>query len=127
MKMLILTGRTIDQGCRKEIGKVSREYFEAVAVCEMNEEDMKRLGVKDGDHVKVTTRFGSVVLIAKSLKRIGSSGIAFIPYGLWANQVMGSETDGTGMPLLKGVPAEVKPTKERVSTIEDLVKSVMHR
>jgi len=127
MKMLILTGRTIDQGCRKEIGKVSREYFEAVAVCEMNEEDMKRLGVKDGDHVKVTTRFGSVVLIAKSLKRIGSSGIAFIPYGLWANQVMGSETDGTGMPLLKGVPAEVEPTKERVSTIEDLVKSVMHR
>jgi len=127
MKMLILTGRTIDQGCRKEIGKVSREYFEAVAICEMNEEDMKRLGVKDGDHVKVTTRFGSVVLIAKSLKRIGSSGIAFIPYGLWANQVMGSETDGTGMPLLKGVPAEVEPTKERVSTIEDLVKSVMHR
>ncbi len=127
MKILILTGRTIDQGCRKEIGKASREYVEAAAICEMNREDMKRLGVKDGDHVKVTTRFGSVVLIAKRSKRIVSSGIAFIPYGLWANQVMSSGTDGTGMPLLKGVPAEIEPTKERVSTIEDLVSSIKHR
>jgi len=126
MKILILTGRTIDQGCRKEISKASREYVEAVAICEMNGEDMKRLGIKDGDNVKVTTRFGSVVLIAKRSKRMRSPGIAFIPYGLWANQVMGSETDGTGMPLLKGVPAEIEPTEGHVSTTEDLVKSVMH-
>lgn len=64
LKIIILTGRTIDQGCGKEIGKASKEYVDSVAICEMNEGDMKRLGVRDGDRVKVTTEVGSVVLLS---------------------------------------------------------------
>ena len=127
MRVTILTGRTIDQGCGKEIGKMSKEYVESVAVCEMNEEDMKRLRIKDGDRVKVTTEFGSVVLTAKKSRRIRSPGTAFVPYGPWANCIMGSDTDGTGMPLLKGVPARLEPTDEEVSSIRDLINSIMLR
>jgi len=125
LEFVILTGRTIDQGCGKEIGKTSREYVESVAICELNEKDMKRLGIKDGDRVKVTTKFGSVVLTAKKSRRIKSSGTAFIPYGPWANCIMGSDTDGTGMPLLKGVSAQIEPTDMKVSTIRDLIDSIM--
>lgn len=124
MKILILTGRTINQGCGKEIGKTSKEYVESVAICEMNEKDMKNLKIQDGDRVKVTTKFGSIILTAKKSRRIRSPGTAFIPYGPWANYVMGSATDGTGMPLLKGVPAHVEPTDEKVSTIRDLIDSI---
>ena len=121
MRITILTGRTIDQGCGKEIGKTSKEYMENVAICEMNEEDMKKLGIQDGDRVKVTTKFGSVVLTAKKSRRIRSSGTAFIPYGAWANCITGSSTDGTGMPLLKGLPARIEPTDEEVLSIKDLI------
>jgi len=99
--------------------------MESVAVCEMNKEDMKKLGIKNGDRVKVTTEFGSVVLTAKKSRRIRSSGTAFVPYGPWANCIMGSDTDGTGMPLLKGVPARVEPTDEEVLSIRDLIGSIM--
>ena len=121
MRITILTGRTIDQGCGKEIGKASKEYVENVAVCEMNEEDMKKLRIQNGDRVKVTTKFGSVVLTAKKSRRIRSPGTAFIPYGFWANCIMGSDTDGTGMPLLKGLQAHVEPTDEEVPSIRDLI------
>jgi len=125
LKIIILTGRTIDQGCGKEIGKTSKEYVESVAVCEMNEKDMEKLKIQNGDRVRVTTKFGSVVLTAKKSRRIRSPGTAFIPYGPWANHVMGSATDGTGMPLLKGLSAHVESTEEKVSTIRDLIDSIM--
>jgi formylmethanofuran dehydrogenase subunit D len=120
LKIVILTGRTIDQGCGKEIGKASKEYVDSVAICEMNEEDMKNLGVKDGERVKVTTEFGSVVLTAKKSRRIRSPGAAFMPYGPWANFIMGSNTDGTGMPLLKGISASIERTDEEVPSIKEL-------
>ena len=93
----------------------------------MNGEDMKKLGVKDGERVKVTTESGSIVLVAKKSLRIRSPGSAFIPYGPWANFIMGSDTDGTGMPLLKGVSAQIEPTDEEVSTIRDLIRSIKLR
>ena len=127
MRITILTGRTIDQGCGKEIDKTSEEYVESVALCEMNEEDMRKLGIRDGDRVKVTTEFGSVVLTAKKSRRIRTSGTAFVPYGPWANCIMGSDTDGTGMPLLKGVPAHIEPTDEEILSIRDLINSIMFR
>jgi len=123
LRIIVLTGRTIDQGCGKEIGKASKEYEESVAICEMNEEDMEKLKIRDGDRVRVTTKFGSVVLTVKKSRKIESPGTAFIPYGLWANFITGSITDGTGMPLLKGLPAEVEPTEEKVSSIRDLIQS----
>jgi len=99
--------------------------MENVAICEMNEEDMKKLGIRSGDRVKVATKFGSVVLTAKKSRRIRSSGTAFIPYGAWANCITDSATDGTGMPLLKGLPAHVEPTDEKVLSIKDLIDQML--
>lgn len=120
LRVIILTGRTIDQGCGKEIGKASKEYMESVAICEMNPEDMKKLGVKDGDRVRVTTEFGSVVLTARKSRRIMPPGAVFVPYGPWANFILRSDTDGTGMPLLKGASASIERADEEVPTIKDL-------
>jgi formylmethanofuran dehydrogenase subunit D len=124
LEVTLLTGRTIDQGCGKEAGKLSEEYMENVAVCEMNAEDMKKLGIKDNSNVKVTTEFGSVVLKAKKSKRIKTSSMAFIPYGPWVNQVLASNTDGTGMPSLKGVKATVEPSDSEVLSIRKLLLNV---
>jgi formylmethanofuran dehydrogenase subunit D len=121
LEVSFVTGRTIDQGCGKEYGKLSEEYLNSVAICEMNPEDMKKLKLRDGDKVKVTTNFGSVVVKSKKSKRIRLPGTVFIPYGPWANLVLASNTDGTGMPLLKGVQADVEPTDADVLGLPDLL------
>lgn len=46
-----------------------------------------------------------------------------MPYSLWATQVSGSDTDGSGMPSYKGAPATVQSARdERVLSLEELVR-----
>ena len=60
-------------------------------------------------------------------KKIQQPGIVFIPCGPWANYVMGSSTEGTGMPLLKGLPAKVEPAAEKVLTIREIIDLIISR
>ncbi|MEM2281203.1 MAG: molybdopterin dinucleotide binding domain-containing protein [Candidatus Bathyarchaeia archaeon] len=123
LKVTLLTGRTIEQGVGKELGKNTKEYVESVSVCYMDPEDMKKLGVKDGVNVQVSTAFGSVVVKAKKSLRAPHPGVIYIPYGPWANAVVDPETHGIGMPTLKGVPATVEPSSDRpVLSLEELLK-----
>jgi len=122
LKVSLLTGRTIDQGTGKEVGKLSEEYQKSVAICQMDPEDMKFLGVKENNNVKVITDFGSVVMKAVKSARVPHPKVAFIPYGPWASIIMNPKTHGTGMPSLKGIPAEIEPApEERVLTLHDLL------
>jgi formylmethanofuran dehydrogenase subunit D len=108
LRVTLLTGRTIEQGVGKERGKASKDYFESVAVCFVDSEDMKRLGISEGSSVCVSTDHGSVVVKALKSLRGPHPGVAFIPYGLWANAVANPETDSIGMPSFKGVPAVIE-------------------
>ena len=121
LKFRLLTGRTIDQGCGKEHGKLSNEYFFSVAVCQMNYLDMREIGIHDGDNVKVTTDDGSVVVKAYKSNRLWKRGFIFMPYGPWSNVLMGSETDATGMPLLKGPSASISLTDREVLSADELI------
>ena len=124
LKVRLITGRTIGQGRVKYVGKLSDDYKRSVAVCELDPDDMKAIGVADGDGVRVVTRFGSVILRAVRSRR-PQRGIAFVPYGPWANLLIETATYGTGMPAFKGVEAEVKPApEERVADIEELVRAI---
>jgi formylmethanofuran dehydrogenase subunit D len=127
LEFILITGRTIEQGCGKESGKLSKQYMENVAVCEMNSDDMKKLKVNDGSKVQVTTAYGSVVVKARKSRRIRTPGTVFIPYGLWANAVLSSSTDGTGMPLLKGMKATVEPTNMKFLELHDLLRQSFNK
>lgn len=123
LKVTLLTGRTIDQGRSKEGGKISPFYQESVAACFMDSEDMAVLGVKENQNVRVSTKFGSVVLRVIENDRGFHSGVIFVPYGLWINIIIDPETHGIGMPSFKGIPAEVEPAiGERILTIKELLK-----
>jgi len=122
LKVSLLTGRTIDQGTGKEMGKLSKEYLESVVICQMDPEDMKFLGIKENNNVKIITDFGSVVMKAVKSARAPHPKVAFIPYGPWANIIMNPKTHGTGMPSFKGIPAEIEPApEEKVLTLHDLL------
>jgi len=109
LKVTLLTGRTIEQGVGKEHGKASEDYQESVSVCFIDPEDLKKLGIKDRTNVQISTQYGAVILKATKSPRAPHQGVVFIPYGPWANIIVNPETDGIGMPSLKGIPAEIQP------------------
>jgi len=120
--VILISGRTIEQGTNLE-NKLSEAYKNAVAVCELSEEDLKKLGLKgDGsERVRVRTAAGEVVVTAK--KGAGyPEGIAFIPMGPWANAVVSGETKGAGMPFFKGIEAEIEKTDEEVPSVHELMR-----
>lgn len=128
VKVTLLTGRTIDQGTSKEHGKLSKEYQEKVAICEVDSSDLEKLTAKKNLNVKVMTRYGSVVVKAVESSRGSHPGIAYMPYGLWANIVVDPHTHGTGMPSFKGISAELEAApSEKVTSIPLLLEETFRK
>ena len=120
---ILITGRTIDQGVGKEMGKGSKEYFDSSALCFIDESDMKKLGIKSRSNVKVTSKYGSVIVKAAKNPYGSDPGLIFIPCGLWANAICGDETFGMGMPMFKGFQVEVEPApNQAILTLDELLK-----
>ena len=125
MKVTLISGRTIDQGVTKEHSKLSDVYRENVAICEIDPSDLRKLGVKENSTVRISTEHCAVVVKARTSKRAPHPKIIYMPYGLWANVVIGPKTHGTGMPSFKGVAAEVQPAPaESVTSIQQLLSSM---
>lgn len=125
LTVTLITGRSIYQGTYKESGKLGRDYIEEVSTCYVDEEDARELGIRDGDPVRITTPFGSLVLRARVVKEKRNKGIIFVPYGPWASMLVNPETHGTGMPSLKGVEATIEPAPgEEPLGLEELLRQV---
>jgi formylmethanofuran dehydrogenase subunit D len=123
LHVILITGRTIDQGVGKEMGKGSKEYFDSSSICVIDEADMKKLGIKSRTNVKVTSKYGSVIVKAEKNPYGSNPGLVFIPCGLWANAICGDETFGMGMPLFKGFMVDVEPAPSQpVLTLDELLK-----
>jgi formylmethanofuran dehydrogenase subunit D len=123
LRVILITGRTIDQGVGKEMGKGSKEYFDSSSICIIDEADLKKLGIKSRTNVKVTSKYGSVIVKVEKNPYGSNPGLVFIPCGLWANAICGDETFGMGMPLYKGFSVEVEPAPNQVVlTLDELLK-----
>ena len=123
LRATLITGRTIDQGVGKEMGKGSKEYFDSASVCFIDEADLKKLGIRSRTNVQVTSKYGSVIVKALKNPYGANPGIVFIPCGVWANAICGDETYGMGMPLFKGFTVDVEPSpNEVVLTLDELLK-----
>jgi len=121
--VILITGRTIEQGVGKEQGKSSKEYLESASVCYVDSEDLKKLGTKEKTNVQISTKYGSVIVKAMKSLRGPHAGIVFIPYGPWANAVVDPETGSIGMPNLKGIPAEIGPAPDKkLLSLEELLE-----
>ena len=125
LNVLVLTGRTIDQGKGKEMGKLSDVYQKDVTQCQIDPEDMKALNLRRNANVKVTTNFGSIILRAVKSIRGPHSNMVFISYGPWASMISDPETHGTGMPSLKGMSGVLESAPdEKVLTMQELVNQL---
>ncbi len=108
--MILVPGRSQSQGTSLNEGKLEDEYKRVTTTAELNEKDMRRLKLKDGDKIKLKSDVGQTVVTCKSKKEADlPAGMIFIPYGPPSSELMASDTAGTGMPLSKHM--EVKVTK----------------
>ena len=107
--MTLIAGRTSKQGTSLSAGKLKDEYLGVTSTLEMNADDMVRLGLKDGDSVRLSTSVGETVVQCKGRKVTDLPlGMLFIPYGPPSSQLMGSDTAGSGMPLSKNFAVQVE-------------------
>ena len=108
--MLLIAGRSSKQGTSLNIGKLKDEYRLVTSTVEMNALDMARLGLKDGDKVRLRSPNGETVAQCKSRKPEDlPAGMLFMAYGPPSGQLMAGETAGTGMPISKNLTVEVTP------------------
>ncbi|MBD3256040.1 MAG: molybdopterin dinucleotide-binding protein [Candidatus Lokiarchaeota archaeon] len=110
--LILLTGRTINQGVALEGSKTGKENVRAAALCMFDKEDFKKLDVISGTPVKVTTDYGEVVVYSMISEEGPHPGIIFIPMGPWANQVVNPDSQSCGTPTYKGMKAQVEIVKD---------------
>ncbi|HOT03739.1 MAG TPA: molybdopterin dinucleotide binding domain-containing protein [Methanolinea sp.] len=119
----LITGRSIQQGVAMEGGKEKDAYTQACGIIEMDPSDLKRLGAWRGTNVRVTSKYGDVVVKAVEATQGPHPGLAYIPMGPWANSVVNPNTYSTGMPTFKGTPIEVEiAMNEKVLSSVELVQ-----
>ena len=107
-RFILNAGRTSKQGQQINVGKDHEEYEAIVNTLTMHPEDMKALGVSPGGTVRVRSEFGGEATFRCQEGKV-PQGMIFVPYGPPTCRLMGSQTDGTGMPTSKNWEVEVEP------------------
>lgn len=118
--VIVTIGRTINLEKTARYGKLSSEYFENSAICLIHPNDLKKLGVKEGN-LKITTESGSVIVRAVSSEHETSEGIIVIANGPWANKLLSEENFQRNQLWFKAI---AETTKEKVSTLEMILKEL---
>ena len=106
---ILIPGRTTDQGCGISEGKFLEKYQREINTLQVPPGDMKRLGLADGDLVRLTSDNGQVeVSVTTSKGDELPEGLLFIAYGNISSRLMGGDTHGSGMPTSKGIDVELE-------------------
>ncbi|MGH8614376.1 MAG: molybdopterin dinucleotide binding domain-containing protein [Gammaproteobacteria bacterium] len=107
--MILIPGRTSKQGTSLNAGKLKGEYLEVTTTVEMNSDDMQRLGLNDGDQVRLSNEIGETLLRCKGRKPADlPAGVLFMAYGPASSLLMESDTAGSGMPISKNFEVQVE-------------------
>ena len=105
-RFIMNAGRTTKQGQQINIGKDHPDYILMVTTLTMNADDLKEIGIPSGSEVRVRSEFGEGLF--KCIAGKVPAGMIFVPYGPPTCKLMGTYTDGTGMPQSKGWEVEVE-------------------
>ena len=105
-RFIMNAGRTTKQGQQINVGKDNAAYQAIVGTLIMHPEDMKAVGIPSGSTVRVRSDQGEAIFQCREGKV--PLGMIFVPYGPPTCRLMGTGTDGTGMPTSKGGEVEVE-------------------
>jgi formylmethanofuran dehydrogenase subunit D len=90
----------------------------------VNPNDAVHFGLKDGAPVSLSTVQGEIILNWRAQEGL-PQGLVFVPYGIWANQILGCDTRCTGTPQFKGVKARISSAEEKhVPNLSEIVAAL---
>ncbi len=113
---VLIPGRTARQGTTLNEGKFTSAYVEETGTLMMCSDDMARLGLANGDRVRLRSEEGQVELPCQAAKAGDlPPGVLFLPYGDASSRLMGGDTHGTGMPNSKSFDVELTAVSESKS------------
>jgi formylmethanofuran dehydrogenase subunit D len=115
MRFIMNAGRTSKQGQQINVGKETDQYDAIVNTLTLNAEDLQALGVAVGGKVRVRSEYGGEATFSCQAGKV-PRGMIFVPYGPPTCRLMGSDTDGTGMPTSKNWEVEVEPVAPGLSS-----------
>jgi len=110
--------RSVEQS----IGKAEKGlegYIETTAVILMHKEDMRKMGVKNGGKVKVSSAYGSVVVKVYETDET-RPGLALMPNGPWFNAITGGDIQVTWGDHYYLVKAMLETTDKEVTRLEEI-------
>jgi formylmethanofuran dehydrogenase subunit D len=106
---ILIPGRTSKQGVGISEGKFKEGYRSETRTLQVAPKDMQRLGIKDGDEVRLTSEWGQITVAVVAAKADElPPGLLFIAYGDLSSQLMGGDTHGSGMPTSKGIDVKLE-------------------
>jgi formylmethanofuran dehydrogenase subunit D len=107
LRLILIPGRTTRQGQQVNVGKDHPDYRAMVETLTLHAADLARLGIAPGGRVRVRSAYGEAIFRCQA----GNvpEGLAFVPYGPPSSRLMGTTTEGTGMPLSKGIEVDLEP------------------
>jgi formylmethanofuran dehydrogenase subunit D len=100
-------GRTSKQGQQINVGKDNDDYNAIVNTLIMHRDDLKALGAAPGASLRVRSEYGGEATFLCQEGKV-PRGMIFVPYGPPTCRLMGSTTDGTGMPTSKNWEVDVE-------------------
>ncbi|MFX0107216.1 MAG: molybdopterin dinucleotide binding domain-containing protein [Candidatus Hodarchaeota archaeon] len=121
IELKLVIARSFEVDIEAVSDKTSKEYQDLAARVVIEEGDMKRLSLKDGASVLVTSEVSSVVVRAFSATR-SSEGLAIMPPSAWSMALVPIPPENSP-PQLHGISVTLKGTKEKVTTLDSLFES----
>jgi formylmethanofuran dehydrogenase subunit D len=116
----IITRRDVFQASICEEDRFSDECLELSALIVLDAAEMKRMGIKDGANVRLTSIWGSVVVRARASPREEQKGLGFMVNGPWVNALVSDETPD-GIPVFKYIEAKITISKDGMTGILELL------
>ncbi|MEL4304343.1 molybdopterin dinucleotide binding domain-containing protein [Methanococcoides sp. LMO-2] len=117
----IVTHRDIFQNTALESSRGGEEYISRSAVIKLDENDIKKMGLKAKGRAVLKNSSGRVVVtVEKSEYEEAHEGIGYMTNSPWSNALVSADTNGTGVPKFKMIIATISDGKDEKITSFDI-------
>ncbi|MFX1365401.1 MAG: molybdopterin dinucleotide binding domain-containing protein [Promethearchaeota archaeon] len=124
MEMLVNTIRMIDYDQAKEYSEGDNNSIkDKLAIGFLNPENYKNLNITSKSNLKITSRFGNVIIKAQQDETV-PIGIINMPISIWANQITGIENDEL---IYKNLKVNVEISQDPILGLQDLLNSIKEK
>lgn len=121
MEMLLNTVRKVDYDQLKEYALGDENSLkENLAICFINPNDFKKLGLTSSLNLKLSNMNGEVIIKVKQDENI-PTGSTVMPVSIWASQLTGVYDESL---VFKNLEVNAEPTRERVLNISEVLESI---